>query len=57
MAYYARKDCKDPDLPLSEVARAAKAGHDSFENPLFWVKVRIETYVDVAPTGILKMYG
>jgi ADP-ribose pyrophosphatase YjhB (NUDIX family) len=46
-----------PDLPLSELARTAKAEYESFEDPLHWVKSRIENHFDAARTGILKMYG
>ncbi len=46
-----------PDLPFAEVTRAARAEYESFDEPLLWVKARIDKYFDVARAGITSKYG
>jgi hypothetical protein len=54
---YFTRFIKLPDLPLDQVAQMARAEYESYDNPLSWVKARIECHFDVAHAGILEMYG
>lgn len=46
-----------PDMPLAELAQAARAEYESYANPLEWVRDRIADNFERAHTGILEMYG
>jgi hypothetical protein len=48
---------KLPDLPLAELAKAARLEYEAYANPLEWVRDRIVKYYEAAHTGILEMYG
>jgi hypothetical protein len=48
---------KRPDVPLKELVQIARAEYESYDNPLHWVKTRLEKDFDTAHSGILEMYG
>jgi hypothetical protein len=51
---YLTRFVKRPDLPLKELMRMARHEYESFDNPLEWVKARLEADFDAAHAGILN---
>ncbi|ALR10822.1 hypothetical protein MYCSP_04345 [Mycobacteroides saopaulense] len=54
---YLNRFVKRPDLPLEELASAARAEYESYANPLEWVRDRITRNYEAAHVGILQMYS
>lgn len=47
---------KRPDLPLEELMKLARQEYESYDNPLEWVKARIEADFDTAHAAMLNMH-
>jgi hypothetical protein len=53
---YLTRFAKRPDAPLKELMQMARSEYESYDDPLHWVKARVEKDFDAARAGILEMY-
>ncbi|MUL65530.1 hypothetical protein BOO86_13710 [Mycobacterium sp. CBMA 234] len=44
-----------PDLPFEELLRAARNEYESYSNPIYWVRDRIEQNFDAARAEMLSL--